>query len=75
MPAGSRDLIGAGSAAITFGLTAAEDGIFPVSDRGITVRSSALSLPEKTAPSTAVPSEPPIERNRVAPEVATPRSE
>ena len=26
----------------------------------------------KTAPSTAVPSEPPIERNSVAPEVATP---
>ena len=30
---------------------------------------------EKIAPSVATPSEPPIERNSVAPEVATPRSE
>ena len=34
--------------------------------------SSAASRPENTAPSTAVPSEPPIERNSVEPDVATP---
>ena len=34
--------------------------------------SSAARRPEKIAPSTAVPSEPPIERKSVEPEVATP---
>lgn len=36
--------------------------------------SSELSRLEKIEPRIAVPTEPPIERNRVAPEVATPRS-
>ena len=39
---------------------------------GTCAPSSSLSLAEKIAPSTAVPSDPPIERNSVAPEVATP---
>ena len=34
--------------------------------------SSAASRAANTAPSTAVPSEPPIERNSVEPDVATP---
>ena len=39
---------------------------------GSPLSTSAASRPEKIAPSTAVPSEPPIERNSVEPDVATP---
>jgi hypothetical protein len=44
----------------------------PLTPAGAFDASSAFSLAEKIAPSSAVPSEPPIERNSVAPEVATP---
>ena len=45
-----------------------------VADAGRTEASSDARRLLKIEPSTAVPTDPPIERNSVAPEVATPRS-
>ena len=66
----------AGSLWISTGLACAAPGLKPGGSR--TPRSSATisvaSRLENTAPKIATPNEPPMDRKKVAPEVAVPRS-